>query len=122
MRRLLTPLLMLFTGAVSANPLTDPVGEAITARVNQYWTLPPTVLPAKPIMATLTLKPDLTIDRISITQSSGDALIDNSLLRALKLATPLPVPVGQYINYQQFEMLFDPNAVSPLTASSALPK
>ncbi len=42
-----------------------------------------------------------------ITKSSGDKFFDASLLRAVRKASPLPVPADRFSDFERMELFFD---------------
>lgn len=81
--------------------------EAVQRRVSGNWlqsTVDPGVQSAPEVVVTFTVHRDGTISSVRLTQSSNNASVDNSAIRAVKDSSPLdPLPAayqGSYVNVQ----------------------
>jgi colicin import membrane protein len=48
--------------------------------------------------------------KVDIINSSGNTAFDNSAIRAIYDASPLPVPADVFDEFRSFTFLFDPDA------------
>ena len=86
--------------------------DAIAAHVGQRWRIPGNYRNRDDITTRVKIQmiPGGEVINVSVAQSSGYPDFDESVMNAVKLASPLPVPDGQLFN-EQFRSLvieFDP--------------
>lgn len=108
--------------AVKPTPTQQPVGEgpeiqlnmadsgavnAIRQHVERYWTIPAGKdLRGLQVIVRLSLSPDGNITGLQVVRGSGDGAFDNSLVRAVRKAVPLPIPHDKYDKFKEIDLAF----------------
>ena len=82
----------------------------LIAAINQHWTVPPGTNPAQRAVASIGIAPNGEVVSSSITAGSGVAAFDDSLLKAITQASPLPLPRDQAAFLPSVEICFSPDA------------
>ena len=100
------------SNADQANAQVASFTDAIASHVGQQWRIPGNYRNRDDIRTRVRIKmiPGGEVVNVSVAQSSGYPDFDDSVLNAVKLASPLPVPDGSLFN-EQFRSLvieFDP--------------
>jgi colicin import membrane protein len=83
--------------------------EHVRTRIMKTWVLPLPPEESRALQATVLFRVarDGHIDRLDLVQSSGNALFDASLVRAIKRASPLPeLPADYARDVLEVEMRF----------------
>jgi len=104
------------SGQPEAQQATEPVQEAqtdwavlIIAAVNQHWTLPPGTSPALKATVSMALSPAGDVQSAEVTAGSGVAAFDESLLKAINKASPLPLPGNAEAFVPNVDICFSPD-------------
>ena len=94
----------------------EPVQEAqtdwavlIVAAVNQHWTVPSGTSPTLKATVSIALSPAGEVQLAEITAGSGVAAFDESLLRAINKASPLPLPGSADAFVPNVDICFSPD-------------
>ncbi len=113
---LITPLLFFsVTAETQVHPdLNQPnidivtTTQAIKQHIERHWLRPPGISNIEQLKARvkLTLKRDGTIKSLRIVKSSGHQFYDNSILRAVRKAIPLPIPSDKYEKFKLLDLYF----------------
>ena len=85
--------------------------EQIRAHVSSYWSYPSVVRPGDEVAVTIRLVPTGEVVSVQLLKSSGNALLDSSVLQAVRKASPLPVPKDIRVfekDFRNFTMKFRP--------------
>ena len=93
------------TGAVDVDAVEV---QRIRRHIEQNWFRPAGVqnLEKLTVIVQVELLADGTVAQIAITQSSGQPFFDASLVRAVKKASPIPIPKDKFNTYQRLELRF----------------
>jgi|GEM_PF-1351476 len=96
---------------IQLNQADEGVISAIRQKVEENWLIPPG-LDTRGLQVTVavSIAADGNITSIHITQGSGQPYFDNSLLRAIRKAVPLPIPADKYDKFKELELGFEPPA------------
>ena len=90
--------------------------DAIRAAVKQRWRIPGTYRGRDDLKATVRIKaiPGGEVLDVSVVKSSGYPQFDESVIKAVQLASPLPVPTGPLFDkeFRSFLMEFEPTGVT----------
>ena len=90
--------------------------DAIRAAVKQRWRIPGTYRGRDDLKATVRIKaiPGGEVLDVSVVKTSGYPQFDESVIKAVQLASPLPVPTGALFDkeFRSFLMEFEPTGVS----------
>lgn len=104
------------SGQSEAQQAAEPVQEAqtdwavlIVAAVNQHWTVPPGTSPALKATVSMALSPAGDVQSVEITAGSGVAAFDDSLLKAINKASPLPLPGNAEAFVSNVDICFSPD-------------
>lgn len=76
--------------------------DAITKKIYNRWTKPPSARKGMSCEISGKLSPSGEVEVVSVTRSSGNILFDNSAENAVRKASPLPVPKDRAIFIQEF--------------------
>lgn len=81
--------------------------DGIKRHIENNWLRPPG-LKAEDLTAIVVVKlnADGTVKSTKIEQSSGEVFYDNSLIRAINKASPLPIPAAKYEKFSVLELYF----------------
>lgn len=81
--------------------------DGIKRHIEDNWLRPPG-LKADELTAIVVVKlnADGTVKSTKIEQSSGEVFYDNSLIRAIHKASPLPIPAAKYEKFSVLELYF----------------
>ena len=92
-------------GAVDVNAVEV---NRIRRHIEQNWFRPAGLqnLEQLQVIVLVELLPDGTVAQLAITQSSGQPFFDASLVRAVKKASPIPIPTDKFSTYQRLELRF----------------
>ena len=83
--------------------------NAIRDHVMRNWTFTPgSDLRGLQVSVQLSLDDAGNITQLYVTQSSGQAFFDNSLLRAIRKSIPLPIPAAEKAAFRDIELTFQP--------------
>ena len=85
--------------------------EQIRAHVSSYWSYPSVVKPDDEVTVNIILVPTGEVVNVQVTKGSGNALLDSSVLQAIRKASPLPVPKDIRVfekDFRNFKMKFRP--------------
>ncbi|MZR62266.1 cell envelope integrity protein TolA [Alcanivorax sp. DP30] len=90
--------------------------DAIRAAVKQRWRIPGTYRGRNDLQTTVRIRtiPGGDVLDVSVVKSSGYPQFDESVIKAVQLAAPLPVPSGALFDkeFRSFLMIFEPTGVS----------
>ena len=90
--------------------------DAIRAAVKQRWRIPGTYRGRNDLQTTVRIRtiPGGDVLDVSVVKSSGYPQFDESVMKAVQLAAPLPVPSGALFDkeFRSFLMVFEPTGVS----------
>ncbi|KGD65277.1 hypothetical protein Y5S_01170 [Alcanivorax nanhaiticus] len=90
--------------------------DAIRAAVKQRWRIPGTYRGRNDLQTTVRIRtiPGGEVLDVSVVKSSGYPQFDESVVKAVQLAAPLPVPSGALFDkeFRSFLMVFEPTGVS----------
>lgn len=90
--------------------------DAIRAAVKQRWRIPGTYRGRNDLKTTVRIRtiPGGDVLDVSVVESSGYPQFDESVIKAVQLASPLPVPSGALFDkeFRSFLMMFEPTGVS----------
>ncbi len=90
--------------------------DAIRAAVKQRWRIPGTYRGRNDLKTTVRIRtiPGGEVLNVSVVSSSGYPQFDESVIKAVELASPLPVPTGALFDkeFRSFLMEFEPTGVS----------
>lgn len=89
--------------------------EKIRAHTSSYWSYPSVVKPDDEVTVNIQLVPTGEVVSVQIVKGSGNALLDNSVLQAVRKASPLPVPKDIQVfekDFRNFIMKFRPENAS----------
>ena len=90
--------------------------DAIRAAVKQRWRIPGTYRGRNDLKTTVRIRtiPGGEVLNVSVVSSSGYPQFDDSVIKAVELASPLPVPAGALFDkeFRSFLMEFEPTGVS----------
>jgi colicin import membrane protein len=83
--------------------------DAIRSHIEKNWLLPPGKdLRGLQVTVMVSIAPDGNVTDLHVSRGSGDASFDNSLLRAVRKAVPLPIPGDKYDKFKDLELSFAP--------------
>lgn len=85
--------------------------DQIRAHVSSYWSYPSVVKPDDEVTVKIALVPTGEVVSVEVDKSSGNALLDSSVVQATRKASPLPVPKDIRVfekNFRHFTMKFRP--------------
>lgn len=80
----------------------------IEAAVQRNWKVPASVDYARDPLVELRLQPDGSVTSVRILESSGNAALDASLIRAIQAAAPFTLPQQQFEAFRINTMRFHP--------------
>src|SRR5690554_6439297 len=89
--------------------------EKIRAHTSSYWSYPSVVQPDDEVTVNIQLVPTGEVVSVQTVKGSGNALLDNSVLQAVRKASPLPVPKDIQVfekDFRNFIMKFRPENAS----------
>jgi len=98
--------------ALAAEPVREEQSDwavLIVAAVNQHWTVPSGTSPALKATVSMTLSPAGEVQSAEVTAGSGVAAFDESLLRAINKASPLPLPGSPDAFVPNVDICFSPD-------------
>ena len=82
--------------------ITNDVAAQIRAKISKVWRYPPSARPDMEVVVRIQLVPTGEVINVSIISGSGNEALDRSVLAAVSLAQPLPVPKETRLFEQQF--------------------
>lgn len=85
--------------------------DQIRAHTSSYWSYPSVVKPEDEVTVNIVLVPTGEVVNVQVVKSSGNALLDSSVLQAIRKASPLPVPKDIRVfekSFRNFTMKFRP--------------
>ncbi len=85
--------------------------DQIRAHTSSYWSYPSVVKPEDEVTVKIVLVPTGEVVSVEVVKSSGNALLDSSVLQAIRKASPLPVPKDIRVfekSFRNFTMKFRP--------------
>lgn len=88
------------------NPLRDAYSAAIAQQIRRNWLRPPGISDDLKCSAMVNQLPDGSVTAARITHSSGNAAFDESVIRAIYKAAPLPQPPNPEVFVREFEAVF----------------
>ncbi len=77
----------------------------IEAKVRQNWLVPPSAREGMACILSVRLIPSGEVVSVQILESSGDAVFDDSVERAVRRASPLPLPPAELGLFDEFREL-----------------
>ncbi|MCI5221634.1 MAG: cell envelope integrity protein TolA [Candidatus Electrothrix sp. AR4] len=101
-------------GLANSDVIERQYGATLNDRIRSQWQLPE-IITTKPnlrAMVALTVRQDGSIKDMRIEQRSGDTVFDQSVIKALRNAEPMPI-FPSLINKAtlEFDLIFTPNGV-----------
>ncbi|MFZ2620037.1 MAG: TonB family protein, partial [Alphaproteobacteria bacterium] len=80
----------------------------IKKKIEQNWLVPPGLkgMDDLSVVVEVRVGADGTVQDVDVTQSSGQGFFDQSLLRAVRKASPLPIPADNYKMFKIIELSF----------------
>lgn len=77
--------------------------------IERNWFRPPGMNKLDKMTVTVLVKLDRDgkVNRMDVTQSSGNVYFDNSLMRAVRRSSPLPIPADKYNLFKTLELRFN---------------
>lgn len=84
-------------------------GTQLTSAILRYWAWPPGTNPAWRARAKFQLSPTGTVQSAEIVESSGNQVFDDSVIRAIYKASPLPLPRDPRVFDPRITVCFSPN-------------
>lgn len=77
--------------------------------IERNWFRPPGMNKLDKMTVTVMVKLDRDgkVNRMDVTQSSGNVYFDNSLMRAVRRSSPLPIPAEKYNLFKTIELRFN---------------
>lgn len=85
--------------------------DQIRAHTSSYWSYPSVVKPTDEVTVRISLVPTGEVVNVQLVQGSGNALLDSSVIQAIKKSSPLPVPKDIRVfekEFRSFKMTFRP--------------
>lgn len=85
--------------------------DQIRAHVSSYWSYPSVVKPSDEVTVNISLVPTGEVVNVQLVKGSGNALLDSSVLQAIRKSSPLPVPKDIRVfekDFRNFKMTFRP--------------
>lgn len=83
--------------------------DKIRKHIEHNWFRPPGIqnLDKLAVIVEVQVDRDGTVVGIDVSQSSGQAFFDASLIRAVKKSSPIPIPQDKYDTYKKLELRFN---------------
>ena len=88
------------------NPLRSAYSAAIAQQIARNWLKPPDISSDLKCEALVTQLPDGSVTGARITKSSGNATFDESVIKAIYKAAPLPQPPTAEVFEKELEIGF----------------
>ncbi|MGH8561063.1 MAG: cell envelope integrity protein TolA, partial [Nevskiales bacterium] len=88
------------------NPLRDAYSAAISQQIARNWLKPPGISDDLKCEALVSQLPDGNVTSARITKSSGSTVFDESVIKAIYKATPLPQPPSPEVFERDLEIAF----------------
>ena len=88
------------------NPLRDAYSNAISQKISHNWLKPQGISDDLKCEARVTQTPDGNVTSAKITRSSGNAVFDESVIKAIYKAAPLPQPPSPEVFDRDLEIGF----------------
>ncbi len=80
----------------------------IQAAVQKHWKVPAHIRYDRDPLVQMTLNPDGSVQHVDIIESSGNAALDASLIRAIQAAAPFSIPREQFEVFRDNKIRFHP--------------
>ncbi len=89
------------------------ITSMLTKHIRKFWFLPPGLRNAENLTAAveIKIKSDGMISDIKVTKSSGFVFFDSALMRAVRKAEPLPIPLEKHNIFKVIELHFSGKSV-----------
>jgi colicin import membrane protein len=88
------------------SPLVDAYRNAIGQKIAQNWLQPPSISDDLRCMVRVIQLPDGSVSNATITRSSGSSVFDESVIKAIYKASPLPQPPRPEIFDREIDVAF----------------
>jgi len=96
-----------FAGQLSKQEINRYIA-LIQQAVQQHWRVPALLGQVQDPLVEMVLNPDGNVVRVRVIESSGNAALDASLIRAIESAAPFQVPVREFELFRDNKIRFHP--------------
>lgn len=96
-----------FAGQLSKQEINRYIA-LIQQAVQQHWRVPAVLGQVRDPLVEMVLNPDGNVARVKVLESSGNAALDASLIRAIESAAPFQVPTREFELFRDNKIRFHP--------------